>query len=86
MFSNTISHDVISGNITATISDHQPQLLFALNVLSKILYQNLIFMKEIGQSLQCSSIQHNFRTINDAYVSEYHGAFENPVLTNILFA
>lgn len=39
MFSNIISHDVISGNVTTTISDHLPQLLFAPNVLSKASYQ-----------------------------------------------
>ena len=33
-FSNIISHEVISGNITVTISDHLPQFLFAPNVLS----------------------------------------------------
>ena len=35
IFSNIISHEVISGKITATISDHLPQPLFAPNVLSK---------------------------------------------------
>ena len=34
IFSNIISHQVISGNIAATISDHLPQLSFAPNVLS----------------------------------------------------
>ena len=34
IFSNRISHEVISGNITA-ISDHLPQFLFVPNVLSK---------------------------------------------------
>ena len=29
IFSNIISHEMISGNITATISDHLPQFLFA---------------------------------------------------------
>ena len=33
IFSNTVSHEMISGNITATISDHLPQFLFY--VLSK---------------------------------------------------
>ena len=35
IFSNIISHEMISGKITATISDHLPQFLFAPNVLSK---------------------------------------------------
>ena len=35
IFSNIISHEVVSGNITTTISDHLPQFLFAPNVLSK---------------------------------------------------
>ena len=32
MFCNLTSHEVISGNITATISDHLPQFLIAPNV------------------------------------------------------
>ena len=32
IFSNVISYEVISGNITATISDHPPQFLFVPNV------------------------------------------------------
>ena len=34
IFSNVISYEVISGNITATISDHPPQSLFVPNVFS----------------------------------------------------
>ena len=34
IFSNVISYEVISGNITATISDHLPQFLFVPNVFS----------------------------------------------------
>ena len=34
IFSNVLSFEAISGNITATISDHLPQFLFAPNVLS----------------------------------------------------
>ena len=35
IFSNAISHELISGNITATIcSDHLPQFLFVPNVLA----------------------------------------------------
>ena len=35
IFSNILFHEVISGNITGTISDHLPQFLFAPNLLSK---------------------------------------------------
>ena len=34
IFSNVISYEVTSGNITATISDHPPQSLFVPNVFS----------------------------------------------------
>ena len=34
IFSNVLSFEAISGDITATISDHLPQFLFAPNVLS----------------------------------------------------
>ena len=34
IFSNYISHEIISGNITATISDHLPQFSFVPNILS----------------------------------------------------
>ena len=34
IFSNYISHEIISGNITATISDHLPQFSFVRNMLS----------------------------------------------------
>ena len=37
--SDTIYHEVISGNITATISDHLFQFLFARNVVSKNSFQ-----------------------------------------------
>ena len=35
IFSNLISHEIISGNITATISNHLPQFLFVPNIMSK---------------------------------------------------
>ena len=35
IFSNIISPEVVSGNVTATISDHMSQFLFTPNVLSK---------------------------------------------------
>ena len=34
IFSNILSSEIISGNLTATISDHLPQFLFASNILS----------------------------------------------------
>ena len=34
IFSNFIFHEIISGNITATISDHLPQFSFVPNILS----------------------------------------------------
>ena len=34
IFSNYISHEIISGNITVTISDHLPQFSFVPNILS----------------------------------------------------
>ena len=40
IFSNVISHEVISGNITATIFDHLPQCLFVPNVLSNPSWKN----------------------------------------------
>ena len=38
IFSNILSTEVISGNLTATISDHLPQFLFAPNILSNPSY------------------------------------------------
>ena len=34
IISNVISHEVISGNITATIFDHLPQFVFVPNIFS----------------------------------------------------
>ena len=52
-FSNIISHEVISGNITATISVHLPQFLFALNVLSKYSWQKSnIYERDWSQFIQ----------------------------------
>ena len=48
IFSNYIFHEIISGNIIATISDHLPHLSFVSNILSNLLIKNLIFMKEVG--------------------------------------
>ena len=38
IFCNILSSEKISGNLTATISDHLPQFLFARNILSKPSY------------------------------------------------
>ena len=59
IFSNVLSCETISRNITATISDHLPQFLFAPNVLSnplcnksnileRLLYIFLITLIKIG--------------------------------------
>ena len=45
IFSKVISHKVISGNITATISDHLPRFLFIPNVFQTHLAKNQVFMK-----------------------------------------
>ena len=51
IFSNVLSCEAISGNTTATISDHLPQLLFAPNVLSNPYAINQTSCREIGQNL-----------------------------------
>ena len=38
IFSNILSSEIISGNLTATISDHLPQFLFAPDILSNSSY------------------------------------------------
>ena len=38
IFSNILSCEIVSGNLTATISDHLPQFLFAPNILSNSSY------------------------------------------------
>ena len=39
IFSNILSNEIISGNLTATTSDHLPQFLFAPNILSNPFYK-----------------------------------------------
>ena len=52
IFSNVISPEIISGNITATMFDHLPQFSFVPNILVKPFYpKNLTIMKKIGQNL-----------------------------------
>ena len=41
IFFNFISHEIISGNITATISDHLPQFSVVPNILSNLSTQKL---------------------------------------------
>ena len=36
VFSNYISQDIVSGNLTATISDHSPQFLIALHIFLNV--------------------------------------------------
>ena len=52
IFSNYISHEIISGNITATISDHlSPNFHLLLTFCQIFLPKNLTFMEGIGQNL-----------------------------------
>ena len=56
IFSNVISYKVISGNITATISDHPPQSLFVPNVFSNPSCQK----SEIYEKNWSKFVQQNF--------------------------
>ena len=52
IFSNyVIDSDIISGNLTATISDHLPQFSLITKCLAISQAINLIFMKETGLNL-----------------------------------
>ena len=51
IFSNVISYEVISGNITATISDHLPQFFLFLMYFQTYRAKIQIFMKETGLNL-----------------------------------
>ena len=44
IFSNVLSCEAISGNITATILDHLPRFLFAPNVCSQNLTKKILFL------------------------------------------
>ena len=48
IFLNVIDPDIVSGNLTATISDHLPQFSICLAIFQEI---NLIYMKETGPNL-----------------------------------
>ena len=56
IFSNAISHEVISGNITTTISDYLPQFSFVPNVLSNPSCQN----SNINERNWSKFVQQNF--------------------------
>ena len=51
IFFNTLSSEMISGNLTYTTSDHLPQFLFAPNILSNPSHHKSIFSNETGQNL-----------------------------------
>ena len=51
IFSNIIFHEMISGNITATISDHLPKFCLLLIQFQRHHAKNPISMKEIGKDL-----------------------------------
>ena len=51
IFSNIIEPDMISRNLTATISDHLPQFAIILNIFGNISGNNIIFMNETNQNV-----------------------------------
>ena len=53
IFSNQISHEIISGNVTATIFDHSPQCSFVPNILS-----NFSTLKSNFYERDCSKVKH----------------------------
>ena len=59
IFSNFISPEIISGNITATISDHLPQFSFVPNILSNPSTQKSNYMREIGQNFNKKTLYLN---------------------------
>ena len=53
IFSNYISQDIVSGNSTATISDHLPQFVIAPHIFSNvpnIIYLKPIYLNVVGQN------------------------------------
>ena len=61
IFSNFLDPDIISGNFTATISDHLPQFAIIPNMFGNILGINQIFMKGAGPNFILDYlIQENF--------------------------
>ena len=58
IFSTIIFHEVISVNITATISDHSSSFLFAPNVLSKLSCQKSnIYERDWSKFIQTDFVQ-----------------------------
>ena len=51
IFSNILSSEIISGNLTATISDQLPQFYLPLIFFQTLLIIDQIFLKETGQNL-----------------------------------
>ena len=51
IFSNFLTHELIYGNISATISDHLLHFYLFLIFCQILLAKTLTFMKEIGQNL-----------------------------------
>ena len=51
IFSNVITVDAISGNLTSMISDHLPQIMIVPSVFANLPQTDPISMKETGQTL-----------------------------------
>ena len=66
IFPNIISHEVISGNITATISDHLLNFYLLLMYLQRIHAKYTITKKEIGQNLFKQTLSFNNKDWSDA--------------------
>ena len=68
IFSNIISTDIISGNLTATISDHLPQLLIAPEIFRNSNRQNFIlgyFLVNVI-NLEKNDVNHSLQSLLDS--------------------
>ena len=68
IFSNIISTDIISGNLTATISDHLPQLLIAPEIFRNSNQQNFIlgyFLVNVI-NLEKNDVNHSLQSLLDS--------------------